>query len=158
MRCLTSVYIETLIMHQLRFTTWISTLVSASDLCLLSNDQYDSRSPILPPSLSLPRCGWMAFALPWPVPSMCLFSGLSDRRNILHGGVASLSRIFSCLWSGWLLEEYLRVCQNMTFLHWTLLHNYSRSCKVVHKSWFIAGLRWSSIASWPACPEWSTII
>lgn len=71
------------------------------------------RSAVLPPSRSLPRCGWMAFALPWL--SMCLFSGLSDRRSILHGGVASLpSRIFSCRWSGWLLDEYLRACQNRT--------------------------------------------
>lgn len=55
----------------------------------------------------------MALALPWL--SMCLFSGLSDRRSILHGGVASLlSRIFSCRWSGWLLDEYLRACQNTT--------------------------------------------
>lgn len=72
-----------------------------------------SRSAVLPPSRSLPRCGWMAFALPWL--SVCLFSGLSDRRSILHGGVASLlSRILSCRWSGWLLDEYLRACQNIT--------------------------------------------
>lgn len=66
-----------------------------------------------PPSLSLARCVCTAFALLWPVLSMCLFSGLSDLRSILQGGVTSEeSRIFSCLWSppGWLLDEYLRVC------------------------------------------------
>lgn len=46
---------------------------------------------------------------------MCLFSGLSDLRSILQGGVTSEeSRIFSCRWSppGWLLDEYLRACRH----------------------------------------------
>lgn len=69
---------------------------------------------VSPPSLSLARCVWKTFVLLWPVLSACLFSGLSDLRSILQGGVTSEeSRIFSCRWSppGWLLDEYLRVCR-----------------------------------------------
>lgn len=65
----------------------------------------------LPPSLSLARCVWTAFALTCPTLSLCLFSGLSDLLSILEGGVTSEdSRNFSCRWSppGWLLDEYLR--------------------------------------------------
>lgn len=74
-----------------------------------------------PPSRSRPRCMWTAFALLWPVVSVCLFSGLSDRRSILQGGVMSaVSRIFSWRWwspPGWLLDGYLRVCEHKIDYH-----------------------------------------
>lgn len=70
---------------------------------------------VSPPSLSLARCVWTAFALLWLVLSVCLFSGLSDLRSTLQGGVTSVeSRIFSCRRSppGWLLDEYLSACRH----------------------------------------------
>lgn len=88
----------------------------------------------VPPSLSLARWRCVDLALPCALLSVCLLSGLSDLRSILHGGVPSLlSRIFSCRWSppGWLLEEYLKVCKGKDALRSCLHVLYSISEKLL---------------------------
>ncbi len=68
----------------------------------------------LPLSLSRVLWTWSAFVWLCPVPSLCLLSGLSDRRSILVGGVESdESRILSWRWSfdEWLFDWYLTDCK-----------------------------------------------
>lgn len=93
-----------------------SNIINKGSICFSLQTHFILNShSLLPPSLSLARCVWTAFALPCPALSTCLFSGLSDLLSILQGGVASEeSRIFSCRWSppGWLLDEYLRACRH----------------------------------------------